>query len=49
MCVLESLSVEKVCIHAKFGHKFRNYLREEDLITSGNGYLHNVRKGTVDK
>lgn len=49
MCVLESLSVEKACIRAKFGHKFRNYLREEDLITSGNGYWHNVRNGTVGK
>lgn len=49
MCVLESLNVEKACIRAKFGHKWRNYLKEEDLITSGNGYWHNVRKGTVGK
>lgn len=25
------------------------YLREEDLITSGNGYWHNVRKGAMGK
>lgn len=49
ICVLESVNVEKMCIHAKFGHKWRNDLKEEDLITSGNGYWHNVRKGTVGK